>query len=98
VLDLIVSHFQLVREADLEDRGFSAIKNKHVEFGQLGVLLQMIRDGIISPARPIVLNIEQIDRLFRRGQFDAFDVLRQLIRDGGMILVTGDMSRPQSAD
>jgi hypothetical protein len=91
VLNQIVTQYQLVREADLEDRGLSAIKNRHVEFGQLGVLLGMIREGVITPARPIVLIIEQIDRLFRRGQFDAFDVLRQLIRDGGMILVTGDL-------
>ncbi len=76
----------------MEDRGFSASKQRHRKFGQLGILLQMIEDGEITPARPMVLIIEATDRLFRSGTFDAMDVLRDLIRTGGMILVTGDMS------
>jgi DNA invertase Pin-like site-specific DNA recombinase len=92
VLERIVSHYELVRDGTLEDRGLSASKNHHRDKGQLGVLLKMISDGEITPARPVVLTIEATDRLFRSGNFDAMDVLRDLIRKGGMILVTGDLS------
>jgi hypothetical protein len=92
VRDSIVAHYQLVCDREMEDRGFSASKRHHEQFGQLGRLLKMVEDGEITPARPIVLTIEATDRLFRSGTFDAMDVLRQLIRKGGMILVTGDLT------
>ena len=69
-----------------------ASKNHHALFGQLGVLLKMVTDGEITHLRPTVLTIEATDRLFRSGQFEAFDVLKKLVVDGGMIVVTGDMS------
>lgn len=92
VLDRIVDYFELVRDRQMEDRGFSASKRRHENYGQLGVLLKMVADGEITPSHPVVLIIEATDRLFRSGMFDVFPVLRTLIREGGMIMVTGDMT------
>ena len=39
-----------------------------------------------------MLAIEAMDRLFREGLFDVFATLKKLVVDGGMVLVTGDLT------
>jgi hypothetical protein len=91
----IFHHYELVLDPDvtlarLEDRGLSASKGHHRTRGNLRLLLDMVSARQIK--RGTVLVIEAMDRLFREGIMDVFPLLKSLIVDGGLILVTGDMS------
>jgi hypothetical protein len=88
--DRIIEFFRLIPDGALMDK-LSASKGHHRTKGELGKLLKGIDEGTID-VRGVVLGIEATDRLVREGQFDAMDVIKTLVRTGGMILVTGDMT------
>lgn len=89
-LDRIISHFGLVLDHSLTDRALSASKGHHHSRGKLADLITAIDAGVIR--RGTVLAIEAYDRLDRRGTFDAFDLLKKLIVDGGMVIIDGDLT------
>ncbi len=89
VLDSILSRCGLVLDQALMDKALSASTGHHRKRGHLGDLLKLVERKEIAPG--IVLIVEAIDRLTRERFFDAFDVIKTLIK-GGLILVTGDLT------
>lgn len=89
-LDRIIAAYGLLLDQSLTDKAMSASKGVHRKKGKLADLLKAIDEG--ENFRGKVLTIEATDRLFREGMFDAWPVLETIIRKGGMILVTGDLT------
>jgi DNA invertase Pin-like site-specific DNA recombinase len=74
-----------VRLAEVyRDSGLSAFRGKNRSKGALGEFLEAIRSGKL---RPKYLIVENLDRLSRDDPFEAFDLLREIVKSG-ITLVT----------
>lgn len=90
VRDALVSYFELKLDRTLEDRALSASKGHHRKRGNLSILLAAARRGDFqNKAKPTVLIIEAMDRLFREGIIDVSPILSEMIKKG-LVIVTGD--------
>lgn len=85
-LDKAMAYFSLVLIQSLTDAA-SASKGHHHKKGNLLKLLESARAGEFK--RGSVVIVEKIDRLDRRGPLVVFAMLKELIVDAGLILVTG---------
>lgn len=85
-LDKAMAYFGLVLIQSLTDAA-SASKGHHHKKGNLLKLLESAKAGEFK--RGSVVIVEKIDRLDRRGPLVVFAMLKELIVDDGLILVTG---------
>lgn len=69
----------------LRDYGTSAFHNKHADTGHLAEFLTAVREGKVP--RGSYLLVESLDRLSRDQFWPAFDLIRDLLR-AGIVLVT----------
>jgi DNA invertase Pin-like site-specific DNA recombinase len=69
----------------LEDEGFSAFKNAHIEFGKLGTLTRQIQNGELE--RGTILIAEKLDRLSRREFGEAMAWIWNLTKQGVVIAI-----------
>jgi DNA invertase Pin-like site-specific DNA recombinase len=80
----------------LRDLGTSAFHNRHADTGHLAGFLALVRDGKIEPGSYFL--VESLDRLSRDEFWPAFDLIRDLLQ-AGIVIVTlpaGDDPREYS--
>ena len=79
---------QLDESLSLRDEGFSAFNGQHIAKGALGRFLDHVKEGRVPSGS--VLIVESLDRLSREQVLDAFDLFRDIIRNGIKIVTLTD--------
>ncbi len=72
----------------MQDLGLSAYSGEHIKRGALGVFLNMVKAGKVP--KESVLLVESLDRISREQVLDAFDLFRQIIKNGIKIVTLTD--------
>jgi DNA invertase Pin-like site-specific DNA recombinase len=73
---------------NMRDEGLSAFDGSNLDKGALGGFLRLARDGFVR--RGSVLLVESFDRLSRADTWQAFDVFRDILRQGVTIVTLSD--------